>query len=389
MAYEDVAIAGYGETDYHSDKDEQWAPYEYLADAIRSALADAGLSAEDVDGLSVTSHELHGENEVTLAKHFGFSCRWVLGDSTGNAAPLIGILRGAKAIQDGRAETVLVVAGDTSSPDSNMELMEEFNTGLYNYMRPYGFGGANGLFALLQSRHMHEYGTTREQLSNIAVTQREHARLNPRAIFQDPLTKEEYIEARPIVEPLHLYDCVMPCSGGGAVVLTSQENADALDTDPVYIHTGDEYHAAPTEPFSLRTAFAELDVLGESIARDDLDAFQLYDNYPIWVALQLEDLGFCPKGEGGAFVSEMDLSFDGDFPLNTGGGQLSCGQANGGGGILPTIEAIRQLRGEGDERQVTGADLILTTGPGTVFYGDVLCASAAVLGSTPPKTGVA
>lgn len=382
MAFEDVAIVGYGETAYHKKKQNQKHPLEYIKEAIDLALDDSGLTKDDIDGLSVTSHELHTENEVTIAESFGIDGRWFLGGNTGNAAPIIGMIRGARAIANGTVDTVVVAAGDASTPDSNMEMIDAFNGSIYDYMRPYGFGGANGIFALLQQRHMHEYGTTREQLGKIAVTQREHAKMNPNAIFREPLTMDDYLSARPIVEPLHLFDCVHPCGGGGAIVLTSQERAADLDEDPVYILSADEFHNPnPTSPFSLETGFEQLNLFDDRVNRSDVDAVQLYDNYPIFVAMQLEALGFCEKGNSGEYIEDTDFSINGDLPLNTGGGQLSVGQANGAGGILHTIEAIRQLRGEGGDRQVENSDTILATGPGTVAYGGVLCYSGIVLGN--------
>ena len=382
-----AAVAGYGETEYH--KDDQREPLEYIADAIETALDDAGLAHEDVDGLAISSHELHSENEITLGNHLGISGRWFLGGVGGNAGSVVGLLRGSTAIATGQADVVVVAAGDASTPESNMEMINEFNADIYKYMRPYGFGGANGLFALLQRRHMHEYGTTREQLGEIAITQREHAHRNPNAIFgDDRLTMDEYLNARPIVKPLHLFDCVLPCAGGGAVVLTSREHVQTLDTDPVYLRAGDEYHNPdPLSPFSTRTPFYFHDIFGKDLTHEEIDAVQLYDNYPIWVAMQMEDLGFCEIGNAGKYVEETDLSITGDLPLNTGGGQLSMGQANAGGGILHSIEAIRQLRGEGGDRQVSGCETVLTTGFGMVSYGGGLSSASVVFSNKTPQGG--
>lgn len=387
MRLREAAVAGYGETEYH--KHNQQEPLEYIASAIEKALDDADLTHEDVDGLAISSHELHSENEITLGNHLGISGRWFLGGVGGNSGSVVGLLRGATAIATGQADVVVVAAGDASTPTSNMELIDEFNADLYNYMRPYGFGGANGLFALLQRRHMHEFETTREQLGEIALTQREHAQRNPLAIFNDEqLTMEEYLTARPIVKPLHLFDCVLPCGGGGAIVLTSREHARTLDSDPVYLRGGDEYHNPnPLTPFSMRTAFQNHEIFDEKLTPEDIDAVQLYDNYPIWVAMQLEDLGFCKKGDVGKYLVDTDLSINGDLPLNTGGGQLSMGQANAGGGILHSIEAIRQLRGEGGDRQVPDCETVLTTGFGMVSYGEGLSSASVIFSNEVPQGG--
>jgi acetyl-CoA acetyltransferase len=379
-----AVVAGYGETEY--EKRDQRRPMAYIADATDRALRDAGLSIRDVDGLAATSFELDGHNVTTLANHLGVRGRWLSEGSFGGASPVAGLRRGARAIEDGDAEVVVVVAADATTPDEHMEMMDEFNEGVRNNLTPYGFGGANGVFALLQRRHMAEHGTTREQLATVAVTQREHARKNPRALLRDRLTTDDYLDARPIVEPLGLYDCVLPCGGGGALVLTTEERAAAAGADPVYLRAADEFHDPdPTEPFALTTGLRNCTGVFEAagVGRDDLDCVQVYDDYPIMVAIQLEDLGFCERGAGGRFVAETDLSLDGTLPLNTGGGQLSVGQAGAGGGILGPVEAVRQLRGEGGDRQVAGCETALVTGFGMVGYGGGLSASVAVLRTEP------
>jgi acetyl-CoA acetyltransferase len=379
-----AVVAGYGETEY--EKGGGRRPISYLADAMGRALADANLPVAEVDGLAATSFELDGHNVTTLAQHLGVSGRWLSEGSFGGASPLAGVRRGTRAIEAGDADVVVVVAADATSPDEHMEMMDEFNEGVRNNLTPYGFGGANGVFALLQRQHAAEHGTTREQLSEVAVAQREHARKNPAALLRDPLTTADYLDARPIVEPLGLYDCVLPCGGGGALVLTTEQRAVEAGADPVFLRAADEFHDPdPTEPFALTTGLRECKGVFESagVARDDLDCVQIYDDYPIMVAIQLEDLGFCARGAGGRFVAETDLSFDGDLPLNTGGGQLSVGQAGAGGGILGPVEAVRQLRGEGGDRQVAGCESALATGFGMVGYGGGLSASVAVLSREP------
>jgi len=389
MQFENVVVAGIGETEYHKDPADHRQPMEYVRDAIDLALEDSGFSKDDIDGFSATSYQMGHMNEVELAFHLGICGRWTLGDNLGNASPAGGLIRGAKAIENGKAETVLVVAGDAYSVQRNVDVMGKWHF-LSNYMYPYGLGGANSHFSFIQRRHMHEYGTTREQLSNISVTQRENATGNPNAIFQDPLTKEEYLNARPIVEPVHLYDCVYPCGGGNAVILTTEERAESLDTQNVYIRGGEEYHNPnPRNLFALSSPLKNCtNVFDDAgVSRDQLDAVELYDNYPIWVTIQLEDLGFCDKGDGGKFIEETDLSTTGDLPLNTGGGQLSMGQAGGAGGLVHSVEAIRQLRGEGGNRQVPECGVALAGGYGNVTYGGGLSGGASIFSRTSHQEG--
>jgi acetyl-CoA acetyltransferase len=361
-----------------------------MGNAIDEALEDSNIPLSDVDGFSASTFETRMENVTTLAHHFGIDGRWFLEGTFGGASAISGLLRGAKAIERGDAETVVVASADATTPDSNMNLVDSFNISLRNGMTPYGFGGTNGLFAMLQQRHSHEYGTTREQLGHIATTLRSHARRNPNAILQDPMSMEDYLDARPIVEPIHLFDCVLPCGGGGAYVLTTRENASAADAEPTYILSGDEYHNPnPTEPFALSTGLKYCTHVFDDadVSRDDIDCIQLYDDYPIMVAIQLEDLGFCEKGEGGPFVEQTDLSVEGELSLNTGGGQLSMGQAGAAGGILGPIEAIRQLRGDGADRQVPDCSTALSTGFGMVAYGGGLSSSTVILSNEDPKEG--
>lgn len=382
-------IVGYGETPFHKERKDQWHPYVYMREAVQGALGDAGVGLRDVDGFAASSSALHRDNVTNIAQFLGVSARWLVGGLHGGANAASGVVRGARAIADGTCDVVVVVAADNDTPQDHMDQMDEFNWGNYSYLRPYGFGGANGIMALVQRRHMHEYGTTREQLSHVAVTQREHALSNPNAIFERPLSREEYLGARAIVEPIHLFDCVHPCGGGGAVVMASREKAETLGGDPVYVLGRDEYHApAPLADFALarrnRGLSFHTSLEQAGIQPWDVDCVQLYDNYPIWVVIQLEDLGFCRVGEGGAFVEETDLSVRGELPLNTGGGQLSVGQPGAAGGMVMVVEAVRQLRGEGGDRQVPGCEVAVATGEGMMSYGGGLSTASVILGRRPP-----
>jgi acetyl-CoA acetyltransferase len=381
-------IAGYGETPFHKEKDEHWHPLEYLATAVDKALTDSNVPKEEVDGLSFSSASLHRENVTNIAQYMGIDGRWLNASAHGGADAVCGIVRAADAIRQEKAEAVLVVCVDSSTPQGHMDRMDSYSWGNYNYMRPFGFGGANGIMALIQKRYMHEHNLTREQLGEISVTQREHARRNPKAIFQGPMTKNKYLNSRPITEPIHLYDCVLPCGGGGSVLLTTKKKAESTGSEYLHILGSDEYHnPKPLEAFTLsernRGLSCHTTLEQANIEPEDLDTVELYDNYPIYVALQLEDLGFCEEGEVGEFLNETDLSITGDVPLNTGGGQLSCGQPGRAGGMLVAIEAVRQLRGEGGERQVEDCSTAIATGEGMMSYGGGVSTSSVVLSTAP------
>lgn len=376
-----MAIVAYGQTDY--SKQAAGPAMYYIADAIRRALQQAGLTQADVDGLAVTSFQIPPDNTTTVAEHLGFSLRWACHGVYGGASCLIGMAQAARAIQAGDAEVVVVVAADAFDVAAHNDMMDNFNKPLRDYVASYGFAGANGIFALVQRRHMNEYGTRREELGKLAVTQRQHASLNPNALLRKPLTLDEYLNARLIADPLRLYDCVMPCCGGEAVILTTTERARRLTNRPVSIRGfGQRHNHRPGDVVTLSPGFeafagALFDQAG--LEHKDIDMVQLYDDYPIMEAIQLEDLGFCRKGEVGRFLAQTDLSIHGDLPVNTGGGQLSAGQCGAGGGMIGPVEAVRQLRGEGGARQVPQARTALVSGFGLVAYGRGLSTSAMIL----------
>ncbi len=320
---------------------------------------------------------------VTLGEHFGLSLRWGEQGVFGGASGVVALGHAADAIRAGRARAVLCLAGDVFTVASHDAMLESFTPAMRDYLAPQGFGGANGLFSLVQRRHSHLYGTKREQLGKLAVTQREHALLNPNALFKEPLTLQQYLEARPIAEPLHLFDCVMPCSGAEAVLVVEEELAGRTGRPGLEVAAMRELHNAhPGLPLSLPAGFeVYADELFEAagVGRSDIDLVELYDDYTIMVAVQLEAYGFCPAGEGGRFLEETDVSIRGELPVNTGGGQLSCGQSGAGGGMIGVVEAVQQLQHEGGARQVADAEIGLVSGFGLVSYGKGLSTAGAIL----------
>jgi acetyl-CoA acetyltransferase len=380
MAYDGAVLVGYGQTAY-----EKRARHEvvwYLADAIRRALAHAGIAKREVDGLAVSSFMLPPDNTATLAEQLGMTLRWGYLGTFGGAEHVIGLLRSARAIQHEEAEVVVVVAADAFTVERHMAMMNVFNTG-FEYLAPYGMGGTNGLFAMVERRHRWEFGTTREQLGKLAVTQRRNAGLNENALLRAPLTLEEYLTARLIADPLRLYDCVLPCGGGDAVVVTTTRRARRLGRRPIRILAGDERtNYRPRDLVMLEGGWAEFSpklFADAGLDHRDIDMLQLYDDYPIMELIQIEGLGFCPRGAGGPFVEATDISLTGTLPINTGGGQLSCGQTGAGGGAIGLTEAVMQLQGEAGGRQVRDAKTALVTGFGMVGFVKGLCQSAVIL----------
>lgn len=378
----DVCIAGYGRTAY--EKRTQRSLFSFLAEAGRKALESADLTFKDVDGLAICSFELPPDNTVTAAEQFGISVSWAYLGTAGSAGPVSSIVNAKRAIEAGHATTVLCIAGDNYDVGGHFKLMDNFSRGLRNYGTPLGFGGANGLFGIIQRKHMETYGTRREDLARISVDQRRSAALNDHALLRTPLSIEDYMNARVIADPICLYDCVLPCAGAEAVVVTTLDRAPKGKA--VRVLTGFERHNhPPMEIAPLRGGwelFADRLYNEAGFGPEDMDFVQLYDDYPIMVAIQLEDLGFCKKGEVSAFLAANTFSWDGSLPLNTGGGQLSCGQAGIAGGLLSVTEAVCQLRGEGEARQVANAKRGLVAGYGMVGYGHGLSASSIILEAT-------
>jgi acetyl-CoA acetyltransferase len=230
---------------------------------------------------------------------------------------------------------------------------------------------------------MRTHGATREDFGKLCVAQRANALRFPFSLFKKPLTLEEYLAARPIAEPLHLFDCVMPCAGAEGFLVMDEERARSLKLPYArLLGTIERHNAFASDPVQMRAGWAlDRDDLytQAGVGPKDIDFVETYDDYPVISLMQLEDLGFCGKGEGPAFVRKHSFTCDGSFPLNTSGGQLSVGQAGAAGGFLGMVEAIRQLTGEAGERAVKGAKRGLVSGFGMINYDRGLGSGAAIL----------
>src|SRR3954468_4661700 len=218
-----IGILGYGETAYAKRTDRTLI--DLLADAARRALDSAGLLKGDNDGLAVSSCELPPDNAVTLAEQFGLSVSWAYFGTAGGAGPVASVVQGIRAVEAGDAKAVLCVSGDDYDVAGHYRLMDHFNKALINYGTPNGFGGANGLFGIVQRKHMETYGTRREELGRISVGQRASARVNESALLRGPMTIDDYMNARIIADPIRLYDCVLPCPGADAVIVAPLDRA--------------------------------------------------------------------------------------------------------------------------------------------------------------------
>ena len=340
------------------------------------------LSAEP---LSFERYRTEIEPLFFLAQHYDMTLRWLEQLPFGGASGIVALRRAARAVQYGDADIVACIGADTSAKGSFRDLVADFSTFSNSASYPYGGGGPNMPFAMITRAYMETTGATREDFGRIAVSQRYNAQYYPGALLGDrPLSLEDYLGARPISSPLHLFDCVMPCAGGEGFLLMSEAHAKSLDLPYASVLAADERHNAfPQDPLQLRGGwplFTPQLYDRAGIGPADIDLLQTYDDYPVISLLQMEGLGFCPEGQGFQFVRETDLTFDGGgLPHNTSGGQLSVGQAGSAAGYLGLVESLRQLSGTAGANQVTGARHAMISGYGMINYDRGLCSAAAIL----------
>ncbi len=355
----------------------------YVGQAMRALVQGSGLDKAQIDGLTVSSFSLAPDTAVGVTQHLGLSPRWLDHIPTGGASGVMALRRAARAVQCGDAEVVACVAADANHVDSFRHTLGAFSDFARDASYPYGAGGPNSMFAFITAHYMQKYGARREDFGRIAVAQRANALANPNALFKTPLSLEQYMAARPVAAPIHLFDCVMPCAGAEAFLVMAPERARDLGLPHVLLRGAIERHNAfSADPVMVRGGWAmdREDLYAQAGMRPaDIDVLQTYDDYPVIVMMQFEDLGFCAKGEGPDFVRAHDLRFSGDFPQNTGGAQLSSGQAGAAGGFIGMTETIRQLTGQAGARAVPGARRGLVAGFGMVTYDRCLCTGAVIL----------
>ncbi len=357
----------------------------FIARALAALLKASGLRKDDVDGMCVSGFLLFPDTAVGLTQHLGVSPRWLDHIPMGGACGVVALRRAARAVQAGDADIIACVAGDTNHVDSFRNTIASFSQFARDAVYPYGSGGPNASFAFLTDYFMRSTGATRADFGKLCVAQRDNALQFPHALFKKPLTLTEYLDARPIAEPLHLFDCVMPCAGAEAFLVMSQERARALKLPFArLLGTIERHNAFPDDPIQMRGGWAldRDDLYAQAgVGPADMDLVELYDDYPVITAMQLEDLGFCAKGAVVQLIRDNTFTVDGSLPLNTCGGQLSVGQAGAAGGYLGLTECLRQLTGAALGAQVQHARHGLVSGFGMINYDRGLCSGAAVLGS--------
>jgi acetyl-CoA acetyltransferase len=355
----------------------------WIGRALRDLITRAGVRLKDIDGLSVSSFTLTPDSAIGLTQHFGVSPRWLDNVPLGGAAGVVALRRAARAVQAGDADLIACVAGDTNHVDTFRKTLSNFSRFAQDAVYPYGAGGANASFALIAKNYMNRYGARREDFGKLCVAQRANALKFPHALMKTPLTLDAYMAARPIADPIHLFDCVMPCAGAEAFLVCREDTARALTLTGVRVlATIERHNAFPDDDVQTRGGWAmDADELWSmaAVKPGDVDFVETYDDYPVISMMQFEDLGFCKKGEGADFVRAHDFATDGDFPHNTSGGQLSVGQAGAAGGYLGLVEAMRQLTGTALGGAVKDARIGLVSGFGMINYDRGLSSGAAIL----------
>ena len=358
------------------------------ARVIREALDDAGLALTDVDGVFTATGSGFAPS-MELAEFLGIQPRYTDSTNTGGSSFEVHVEHAAAALVLGLCDVALVTY--SALPRSSFKKgtggfrSRQVTAGpspIAEWELPFGMRMPMGAYALAASRHMAEYGTTSEQLAQIAVSTREWAIRNERAFHQKPITVEDVLASPMEASPLHKLDCCLVTDGAGALVLTRADRARTLSKPPVYV-----LGAGTSHSHSMISQMPDLTVTAGAVSGpkafamagigpDDVDVLESYDSFTITVLLALEDLGFCPKGEGGAFVADGRLGPGGSLPTNTNGGGLSYTHP-GMYGMFLLVEAARQLRGEGGDRQVAGAEVAVAHGCGGVLSST----STVVLGS--------
>jgi acetyl-CoA acetyltransferase len=380
-----VALVGAGEADEIGVVPNKSA-LQLHAEAATSALANAGLALGDVDGFFTCG--LDFMPSLLVAEYLGLQPLVSGSNSIGGSSFVAHVHEAVGAIAAGTCEVVLITHGETRRSNrkrgvSTRPAHDDTWFPDWQWERPWGVATPPPAYALAASRHMHEHGTTSEQLAEIAVATRAWAALNPMAMHRDPLTIGDVLDSPWLVYPFHVLDCCLVTDAGGAVVLASADRARSLGVPVVEVlgsavhHTHYGIASMPDLTTTPAAVSGPMAFEQAGVRPDQVDVAELYDSFTYTVLATIEDLGFCAKGEGGKFVEGQRTAPGGDFPLNTSGGGLSYTHP-GMFGMFLLIEAVRQLRGEAGDRQVGGAEIAAVNGMG----GYLSSAATLVLGRT-------
>lgn len=384
MSAKDACIAAYAELPNRLATGR--SAYDLAGEALAALLEKTGLGLEDIDGLSVTASLSEGTNPfypAYMCEALGITPTWLHSSGLGGCSGVSGVVRAVSAVRQGECRFAVVLSADAPSSFNRAE----FGAQRAEFQEPQAAGRPPAMFGLLMSRYAHQYSLKEEALGRIAMVQRDHAVRNENALpkLRKPLALEEYLDSRVVADPLRVLDSVMFCDGANALLVMSDDDAGRLGLKKVRTRAYAEVtNVNGRDPLAdiTETGFSHLAprlFRQAGMTPRDIAMFQPYDDFTIAVQMQLEGLGFCGRGQGADFILDTDLSFRGSLPLNTGGGQISAGQPGLAGGPLNLTEAVRQLFGEGGERQVPDPRNALVTGIGVIPYGRNWSTSAALI----------
>lgn len=380
----DVAIVGYSETKI--DVRTGRTSYELAGDALDEILIRTKVDKSEIDGLSVSETMSESANPFWaqyMADVLGIAPSWLELMGLGGVSSIGGVARAAMAIRSGMCSIALVLASDAQSSGATPEQGAQ----RHEFQYPTGLRGPVGAFGMIMRRYDHLYGLNREALAKLAVTQRQHSLLNDNACprLRKPMTEQDYLNSKLVSDPLRVLDSVMVCDGANAILMMSAVEATRRGLKAVY-PTGyaEKTHYKVTEPMTEITDSGFLDVGPRALRQaglktSDIQSFHPYDDFIIAIMLQLEHIGFCEQGRGADFILGRDMTFKGDLPLNTGGGQISAGQPGLAGGGLNLVEAVRQMFGDGGARQIKKTQNAMVTGIGGIPYARNWCTSGVMI----------
>ncbi|MCA0240679.1 MAG: thiolase [Proteobacteria bacterium] len=376
-----VAIVGAAESDM-GEVATGMSVIDLMGQGVMRALADCGLALADVDGVFAAAGQSRMPS-VALCEYLGLRPRYHDSTMQGGSSFMTHVAHAQAAIEAGLCEVAVIAYGSTQRSAGRKNVApREFNP----YETPFRPVLPASAYALAASRHFHAFGTTREQLAEIAVAARQWALKNPQAWEREPLSLQQVLASRMVSHPLTVRDCCLVTDGGGALVVTSAARARSLRQPPAYVlGTGEAISHLSISNMADLTVTAARESGAQAYAMAglrprDIDAVEVYDAFTITTLLFLEDLGFCPKGEGGRFVQDGAIAPGGTLPVNTNGGGLSYGHP-GMYGLFVLIEAVRQIRGACGERQVSGCETAIAHGNGGVLSAQstVILGAAAAL----------
>jgi len=376
-----AAIIGVGQSAYTRRPEPGQTVHTFIRDAVVAALEDAEVAPTDVDGMAVASFSLAPDTAVDLAWRLSLSLKWLLQDTNGGSSAMNMLGHAIRGVETGAASVILVVGGDATGLAGYGKVAANFNIATREHLAPLGHGGPNGVYALVTSRQMKQYGLEKSDYGHIAVAQRAWAAKNPFAVYRTPMTMDEYLAAPLVADPLSRYDCVPVVAGAQAIVIAHPDRVPK-GRAPVRMRAHRaSFNYDNQAGDGLQTGistFATQLWQAAGVRPDDIDVASLYDDYPTMVLAQANDLGLAPGNDLQRFarvtVGEQR------FPLNTWGGMLSAGQPGGSAGGLNGIsEAVLQLQHRAGERQVKDARLAVTSGYGMTMYRYGGTAAAAVL----------